>query len=84
MMVDKNIAPFKVVDSYQLVKFLFLDGTVRFDIENKNLVYANMKPTHHGLQCNLTDENPNYSEIMEMCNEITELIKKIDKLNNHG
>ncbi len=42
-----------------------------------------MKPTHHGLQCNLTDENPNYGEIMEMCNEITELIKKIDKLNNH-
>lgn len=52
-----------------------------FDIEQKNLTYAQIGTTHHGLQCNHRGGTKKYNEIMKLCVQITDAIKKIDELN---
>lgn len=59
-----------------------LNGAWNFDIEQENLVYADCAPTHHGLQCNHIGGTPEHVEIMSLCDQIVELMKKVDALNN--
>jgi hypothetical protein len=58
-----------------------LNGIWNFDIENQNLIYCDMSPTHHGLQCNHEGDKPEYNEIMILCDQIVNIIKRIDELN---
>lgn len=60
-----------------------LSGGWNFDIENKNLIYSDCSPTHHGLQCNFVGGHETYDKIMKLCDEIVEKIKELDKLNNN-
>lgn len=64
-----------------LIKRMKLNGVWSFDIEHKDLIYADFSPSHHGLQCNHTGGTPEYSEIMVLCDQVIELIKKIDVIN---
>ncbi len=56
--------------------------SINFDIEHDELNYADCSPTHHGLQCNHMGGSETYNEIQELCVELVNIIKKIDKLNN--
>lgn len=59
-----------------------LHGQWNFDIESENLIYSDCSPTHHGLQCNHPGGSKEYTEIMKMCDQVVDLMKKIDELNN--
>jgi hypothetical protein len=52
-----------------------------FDIEQENLSYSDCSPTHHGLQCNHLGGTKEHTEILALCKEVVNLVKKIDKLN---
>ena len=67
-------------NDYLLRKHKFC-GNWNFDIESKNLVYADCAPTHHGLQCNFVGGCEEYNRIMELCKQLTEIIKEIDLIN---
>lgn len=64
-----------------LLRSHLLAGNRNFDIMGPNLVYSDCSPTHHGLQCNHRGGTPEHVEMLELCSQLTELIKKIDKLN---
>ena len=55
------------------------------NIENENLVYANSE-FHHGLQCVHRGGTPEHDQILETCQEISNLFIKLEKLNikQHG
>ena len=54
-------------------------NTKTYDIEQKDLIYSTLGTTHHGLQCNHTDER--HAQIMEKCAQVVKLIQEIDELN---
>lgn len=56
-------------------------GNSLFDIENPNLIYVDMTPTHTGLQCNHVGDTTEYNQIRELCKELVTILKKIDQLN---
>ncbi len=58
-----------------------LGDATNFDIFQNNLDYVDCSPTHHGLQCNHIGGTPEYEEIMKLCDQAVEIIKRIDKLN---
>ena len=68
------------LNDYKLVKNKLGNNYV-FDIEHRNLVYADCYPTHHGLQCNHLGDSEKYKQIMNLCMQLNEIIKKIDELN---
>lgn len=59
-----------------------LSGKICFDIENENLAYSDMSPTHHGLQCNFVGGEVEYEVLMKLCEEVVSGIKGIDRINN--
>lgn len=58
------------------------NGKVLFDIESKDLLYSDFSPTHHGLQCNHVGRTETHEEIMKLCKQMCDIVKKIDALNN--
>jgi hypothetical protein len=58
-----------------------LNGRWNFDVEQENLIYSDCAPTHHGLQCNHIGGTEKHTQILELCSQMVEIIKKIDELN---
>jgi len=59
-----------------------LNGIFCYDIEQENLIYADCSPTHHGLQCNHVSGTDEYEKIYKLCDQLNDIIREIDKLNN--
>ena len=70
------------MDNYQIFHpFLgepLKDGFLELEITSENLNYAEIGTEGYGLQCNSLE---NRQVIIEKCNQVTDLIREIDKLN---
>jgi len=55
------------------------DGFLEIEIKSNRLIYSEIGKTHMGLQC---ESDGNEEEIMNLCKQVADLIRKIDKLNN--
>ncbi len=68
--------------------YLFVKGKLgvhtTFDIEQKNLQYADFPPTHHGLQCNYVGGTPEHDKITLLCKQVVDIMKEIDSINNEA
>lgn len=59
-----------------------MSNVVTCDIEGEDLQYADMSPSHHGVQCNHIGGTMEFDLILEKCKQISTLMKEVMFLNN--
>lgn len=65
-----------------LVSRMDVGGVKCLDIDGKNLVYAEMGLSHHGVQCNFTGGTLEHEAILQKCRQIVLLFKEIEQLQD--
>jgi hypothetical protein len=60
-----------------------INNTACCDIDGRDLIYTDVK-SHHGLQCNHIGGTPEHNRIIELCKQVSELMKQIHSINHEG
>lgn len=68
-------------DRVGYVVWKFGDDQPEINIDGKDLIYAQIGETHHGLQCVVSGDEQKHNEILSKMKQIAKLFKEVNELN---